>query len=66
MSKVFSSANIAYVKWDMNRIFSDVYSGSARAGSVIVVDESGTHEVVNEEAISQHQGEVAAAQLPTL
>ena len=26
MSKVFSSANISYVKWDMNRIFSDVYS----------------------------------------
>lgn len=26
MTKVFSSANIAYVKWDMNRIFSDVYS----------------------------------------
>nr|WP_027872079.1 alpha-galactosidase [[Eubacterium] cellulosolvens] len=26
MSNVFSSANIAYVKWDMNRIFSDVYS----------------------------------------
>ena len=26
MTKVFSSANIAYVKWDMNRIFSDYYS----------------------------------------
>ena len=26
MSEVFSSANISYVKWDMNRIFSDVYS----------------------------------------
>ena len=26
MSNVFSSANIAYVKWDMNRIFSDYYS----------------------------------------
>ena len=26
MTKVFSSGNIAYVKWDMNRIFSDVYS----------------------------------------
>ena len=26
MSKVFSSANISYVKWDMNRVFSDVYS----------------------------------------
>ena len=27
MTAVFSSANIAYVKWDMNRIFSDYYSG---------------------------------------
>lgn len=27
MSSVFSSANISYVKWDMNRIFSDCYSG---------------------------------------
>ncbi|MBQ7344061.1 MAG: alpha-galactosidase [Clostridia bacterium] len=26
MSSVFSSANISYVKWDMNRIFSDYYS----------------------------------------
>lgn len=26
MSEVFSSANISYVKWDMNRIFSDYYS----------------------------------------
>lgn len=26
MTEVFSSANISYVKWDMNRIFSDVYS----------------------------------------
>lgn len=26
MGKVFSSADISYVKWDMNRIFSDVYS----------------------------------------
>nr|MCR4673567.1 alpha-galactosidase [Lachnospiraceae bacterium] len=26
MCDVISSANIAYVKWDMNRIFSDVYS----------------------------------------
>lgn len=28
MSRVFSSANISYVKWDMNRIFSDYYSSS--------------------------------------
>ena len=26
MTQVFSSADIRYVKWDMNRIFSDVYS----------------------------------------
>ena len=26
MSEIFSSANVAYVKWDMNRIFSDYYS----------------------------------------
>lgn len=26
MSELFSSANIAYVKWDMNRPFSDIYS----------------------------------------
>ncbi|WP_099469443.1 alpha-galactosidase [Konateibacter massiliensis] len=26
MTKVFSSADISYVKWDMNRIFSDYYS----------------------------------------
>ncbi len=26
MSRVFSGANISYVKWDMNRIYSDVYS----------------------------------------
>ena len=28
MTQVFSSANIAYVKWDMNRIFSDYYSSA--------------------------------------
>lgn len=26
MSKIFACANISYVKWDMNRIFSDYYS----------------------------------------
>lgn len=26
MSRVFSSANVSYVKWDMNRIYSDAYS----------------------------------------
>ncbi|MBQ8236719.1 MAG: alpha-galactosidase [Oscillospiraceae bacterium] len=26
MTEVFSSGNVAYVKWDMNRIFSDAYS----------------------------------------
>jgi alpha-galactosidase len=28
MTRVFASANISYVKWDMNRIFSDYYSPS--------------------------------------
>ena len=28
MSRVFTSANISYVKWDMNRIFSDCYSSA--------------------------------------
>lgn len=28
MSKIFSSANISYVKWDMNRTFTDVFSDS--------------------------------------
>lgn len=28
MSQVFSSANVTYVKWDMNRIFSDQYTTS--------------------------------------
>lgn len=28
MSKVFSSADISYVKWDMNRIFTDYYSAA--------------------------------------
>ncbi|MBB2182669.1 alpha-galactosidase [Lachnospiraceae bacterium MD1] len=31
MARVFSSANIRYVKWDMNRIFSDRYSSSLDA-----------------------------------
>ena len=31
MTDVFSSAEISYVKWDMNRIFSDVYSGALPA-----------------------------------
>lgn len=30
MTKVFSSAEISYVKWDMNRIFSDVYAKSLK------------------------------------
>ena len=37
MSEVFSSADISYVKWDMNRIFSDYYSktlGADRQGEV--------------------------------
>ncbi|MBQ7840210.1 MAG: alpha-galactosidase [Lachnospiraceae bacterium] len=32
MGEVFSSADISYVKWDMNRIFSDYYSDSLPAG----------------------------------
>ena len=28
MTQVFSSANIEYVKWDMNRTFTDIYSSS--------------------------------------
>jgi alpha-galactosidase len=31
LTRVFSSANITYVKWDMNRIFSDYYSTSLPA-----------------------------------
>ena len=31
MVNVFSSANISYVKWDMNRIFSDYYSKHLKA-----------------------------------
>ena len=31
MTRVFSSANIRYVKWDMNRIFSDRYTSSLPA-----------------------------------
>lgn len=31
MTKVFGSADISYVKWDMNRIFSDVFSTSLPA-----------------------------------
>jgi len=31
MTKVFSSGNISYVKWDMNRNFSDVYSTALQA-----------------------------------
>lgn len=32
MTKVFSSGDIRYVKWDMNRIFSDIYAPSLPAG----------------------------------
>ncbi len=31
MTKVFSSAPVSYVKWDMNRTFSDYYSQSLPA-----------------------------------
>lgn len=33
MTRVFSSADISYVKWDMNRIFSDVYSKALPPGA---------------------------------
>ena len=32
MSKVFSAGKISYVKWDMNRNFSDMYSNSLQPG----------------------------------
>lgn len=38
MSDVFSSGNIAYVKWDMNRCFTDIFSqglGNDRQGEVL-------------------------------
>ena len=38
MRKVFSSANISYVKWDMNRTFTDIFSSgydSSRQGQVL-------------------------------
>lgn len=31
MSRVFSSGNVAYVKWDMNRCFTDIYSQETEA-----------------------------------
>ncbi len=31
MTRVFSSANITYIKWDMNRVFSDKYSAELPA-----------------------------------
>lgn len=33
ISNVLNSANISYVKWDMNRIFSDYYSKNLKAGN---------------------------------
>lgn len=38
MSRLFSSANISYVKWDMNRTFTDYYSqtlGASRQGELL-------------------------------
>jgi len=49
MSKLFSSANINYVKWDMNRIVSDAYSselGYDRQGEVYHRYVMGLYEVV--------------------
>ncbi|MCR5665948.1 MAG: alpha-galactosidase [Eubacterium sp.] len=50
MSKVLPSANIAYVKWDMNRNFSDVYSKylpGDRQGEVFHRYVLGLYEVMN-------------------
>ncbi len=48
--KVFSSAKISYVKWDMNRCFSDVYSpylGAARQGETAHRSLLGLYEVIS-------------------
>lgn len=51
MTEVFSSADISYVKWDMNRIFSDVYSKSLakdRQGEVLHRYVMGLYHVMSE------------------
>lgn len=51
MTKVFSSANIAYVKWDMNRIFTDYYSRTLpadRQGEVAHRYVVGLYEIMGE------------------
>jgi len=50
MSELFSSCNIAYVKWDMNRTFTDVFSQavpSDRQGEVIHRYYMGLYHVMN-------------------
>ena len=65
MSKVFSSANIAYVKWDMNRVFSDVFSvGSQKTVHTISADAVGKEvskseiEIKEKRDLAAYQGEV--------
>ena len=51
MKNIFSSADISYVKWDMNRIFSDVYSdglSSDRQGEVFHRYVMGLYEIMKE------------------
>ncbi|MCR5848470.1 MAG: alpha-galactosidase [Lachnospiraceae bacterium] len=51
MSEVFSSANIEYVKWDMNRILSDIYSEgtpSSKMGEITHRYVLGLYEIMGE------------------
>ena len=51
MKRVFSSANIAYVKWDMNRVYSDAYSqalAKERQGEVMHRCQLGLYRVMKE------------------
>ena len=51
MTEVFSSADISYVKWDMNRIFSDVFSPNLpaeRQGETAHLYICGLYRVINE------------------
>lgn len=49
MSKVFGSGNISYVKWDMNRCFTDIYSSGLkpeRQGEVLHRYVTGLYEIM--------------------
>lgn len=51
MSQVFSSADISYVKWDMNRIFSDCYSpylSADRQGETLYRYYAGLYRIMRE------------------